>query len=74
MYRSAGLTQKISKRTPAEIREIHRTLPVTLLFLFLEAMSMDVDKDMLALPAEAKLSPPAPPWDGIHVRIWENVL
>lgn len=74
MYRSAGLTQKISIRAPAEIREIHRTLPLTLLFRFLEAMWMDVDKDMLALPAEAKLSPPAPHWDGINVRIWENVL
>jgi hypothetical protein len=30
-------------------------------------MSMDVDKDMLALPAEA------PPWDGVNVRIWKNV-
>jgi hypothetical protein len=35
---------------------------------FLEAMSMDLDQDMVALPAEA------PPWDGINVRIWENVL
>jgi hypothetical protein len=34
---------------------------------FLEAMSMDLDQDMVALPAEA------PPWDGINVRIWENV-
>jgi hypothetical protein len=28
---------------------------------------MDLDQDMVALPAEA------PPWDGINVRIWENV-
>jgi hypothetical protein len=30
---------------------------------------MELDNDMLALPAEA------PPWDcdGINVRIWENV-
>jgi hypothetical protein len=34
---------------------------------FLEAMSMDLNQDMVALPAEA------PPWDGINVRIWENV-
>ena len=34
MYRPAGPTWKISKRTQAEIREIHRTLPVMLLFLF----------------------------------------
>jgi hypothetical protein len=34
---------------------------------FLEAMSMDLDQDMVALPADA------PPWDGINVRIWENV-
>jgi len=34
---------------------------------------MNLDKDMLALPAEAKLSAPAPSWDGINVRIWENV-
>jgi hypothetical protein len=34
---------------------------------FLEAMSMDLDQDMVALPAEA------PPWDGINVRIWVNV-
>jgi hypothetical protein len=34
---------------------------------FLEAMSMDLDQDMVALPAEA------PPWDGIIVRIWVNV-
>jgi hypothetical protein len=34
---------------------------------FLEAMSMDLDQDMAALPAEA------PPWDGINVRIGENV-
>jgi hypothetical protein len=34
---------------------------------FLEARSMDLDQDMVALPAEA------PPWDGINVRIWENV-
>jgi hypothetical protein len=31
---------------------------------------MDLDKDILALPCEAKLG--APPWDGINVRIWEN--
>ena len=37
------------------------------LFL-LEAMSMELNQDMVALPAEA------PPWDGINVRIWENVL
>jgi hypothetical protein len=73
MYRSADPTQKISKRTHAEIREIHRTLPVMLRFLFLKAMSMDLDKDMLALPAEAKFIAPAPPRDGINVRIWENV-
>jgi hypothetical protein len=36
-------------------------------------MSMNLAKDMLALPAEAKLSAPAPSWDGINVRIWENV-
>jgi hypothetical protein len=36
-------------------------------------MSMGPDKDTLALPAEAKLGAPAPPWDGIDVRIWENV-
>ena len=30
---------------------------------------MDLDKDMLALPAEAKLGAPAPPSDGINVRI-----
>jgi hypothetical protein len=29
----------------------------------LEAMSMDLNQDMVALPAEA------PPWDGINVRI-----
>jgi hypothetical protein len=29
----------------------------------LEAMSMDLDQAMVALPAEA------PPWDGINVRI-----
>jgi hypothetical protein len=34
---------------------------------FLEAMSEDLNQDMVALPAEA------PPWDGINVRIWENV-
>jgi hypothetical protein len=34
---------------------------------FLEAMSMDLDQVMVALPAEA------PPWDGINVRIWVNV-
>jgi hypothetical protein len=34
-------------------------------------MSMDLDKDMLALPAEAKLG--APPRDGVNVRIWKNV-
>ena len=34
----------------------------------LEAMSMDLDQDVVALPAEA------PPWDGINVRIWENAL
>jgi hypothetical protein len=34
---------------------------------FLEAMSMDLNQDMVALPAEA------PPWDGINVRIWVNV-
>ncbi len=28
---------------------------------------MDLDQDMVALPAEA------PPWDDINVRIWENV-
>ncbi|MEA2890326.1 MAG: hypothetical protein QOI05_1119 [Bradyrhizobium sp.] len=28
---------------------------------------MDLDQDMVALPAEA------PPCDGINVRIWENV-
>jgi hypothetical protein len=28
---------------------------------------MDLDQDMVALPADA------PPWDGINVRIWENV-
>jgi hypothetical protein len=28
---------------------------------------MDLDQDMAALPAEA------PPWDGINVRIGENV-
>ena len=28
---------------------------------------MDLDQDMVALPAEA------PPWDGINVGIWENV-
>ena len=39
----------------------------------LEAMSMDLEKDTLALPAGAKLGAPAPPWDGIKVRIWENV-
>ena len=32
---------------------------------------MDLDKDMLALPAEAELG--EPPWDGVNVRIWENV-
>ena len=37
---------------------------------FLEATSMELDKDMLALPSEAKLG--ASPWDGINVRIWEN--
>src|SRR5688572_1306819 len=43
-------------------------------------MSMDVDRDMLALPAEAKLSPPAPPWDGIYLmsgfgrKSHENVI
>jgi hypothetical protein len=67
MYRAAGPTWKISKPSGAEIREIHRTLPLTPLFL-LEAMSMDLNQDMVALPAEA------PPWDGINVRIWENVL
>jgi hypothetical protein len=40
MYRPAGPTWKISKRTQAEIREIHRTLPVMLLFLLAES---DVD-------------------------------
>src|SRR6267154_4362606 len=40
MYRSADPTWKISKRTHAEIREIHRTLPVMLLFLLAES---DVD-------------------------------
>jgi hypothetical protein len=34
---------------------------------FLEAMSIDLNQDMVALPAEA------PPWDGINVRIWVNV-
>jgi hypothetical protein len=34
-------------------------------------MSMDLDKDMFALPAEAKLA--APSRDGVHVRIWKNV-
>jgi hypothetical protein len=37
MYRPAGPTQKISKRTHAEIREIHRTLPVMLRFLLDES-------------------------------------
>ena len=32
-------------------------------------MSMDPDKDMLALPAEAVRCPHR---DGIYVRIWEN--
>ena len=65
MYRPAGPTRKISKSSGAEIRWIHRTLPVMSLFL-LEAMSMDLNQDMVALPE-------APPWDGINVRIWENV-
>jgi hypothetical protein len=64
MYQPAGPTWKISKRTQAEIREIHRTLPVMLLFLLEKAMSMDPDKDMLA-PLHR---------DGIYVRIWENEL
>jgi hypothetical protein len=66
MYRPAGPTWKISKPSGAEIRATHRTLPVMTLFL-LEAMSMELNQDMVALPAEA------PPWDGINVRIWENV-
>ena len=38
-------------------------------------MSMDPDKDMLALPAEAELGGPKMPHpDGIYVRIWENEL
>jgi hypothetical protein len=28
---------------------------------------MDLSQDVVALPAEA------PPWDGINVRIWEDV-
>jgi len=40
MYRPAGLTRKISKRTQREIREIHRALPVMLLFFLAES---DVD-------------------------------
>jgi hypothetical protein len=40
MYRPAGPTWKISKRTHAEIREIHRTLPVMLRVLLGES---DVD-------------------------------
>src|SRR3954469_11130208 len=40
MYRPAGPTRKISKRTHAEIREIHRPLPVMLRFLLGES---DVD-------------------------------
>jgi hypothetical protein len=32
-------------------------------------MSMDLDQDMVALPAEA----PPWDWDSIKVRIWENV-
>jgi len=59
-----------------------------LLFLVGEAMPMDPDKDMRALPAEAKLGgpelPAAPPcysdvgWlrlarrRGLNVRIWVN--
>jgi hypothetical protein len=35
-------------------------------------MSMDLDKDMEPLPAEAKLRARAAR-DGINVRIWENV-
>jgi hypothetical protein len=30
-------------------------------------MSMDLDQDMVAFPADA------PRWDGINVRIWVNV-
>jgi hypothetical protein len=41
MYRHAAPTRKISKPTRAEIREIHRTLPVKLLFLWENAMSTD---------------------------------
>jgi hypothetical protein len=52
MYRRAGPTWKISKRTHAEIRKIHRILPMMLRFLWEKAMSMDPDKDMRALPAE----------------------
>jgi hypothetical protein len=37
------------------------------MLLFLEAMSIDLNQDMVALPAEAPL------WDGINVRIWVNV-
>jgi hypothetical protein len=37
-------------------------------------MSMDLDQDMLALPAAPGSGSSAPPWDGINVRIWENVL
>jgi hypothetical protein len=40
MYRPAGPTWKISNRTQTEIREIHRVLPVMLLFFFAES---DVD-------------------------------
>jgi hypothetical protein len=61
MYRPAGPTWKNSKRTQAEIREIHRTIPVMLRFLLGESDVDGSDKDMLALPAETKLRGPKMP-------------
>jgi hypothetical protein len=55
MYRPAGPTQKISKRAHAEIREIHRTRPVMLLFLLGERV-MRMSSSLVAPLAVAILS------------------
>jgi len=47
MYRSAGPTWKISKRTQAEIHKIHLTLPMMPRFLLGES---DVDGISFAVP------------------------
>jgi hypothetical protein len=49
MYLAAGPTRKISKPWGAEIRRIHRRLPVLLLFFWQKAMTMDPDKDTVRI-------------------------